>query len=96
MPKWQTWHARRPSPNVYRQEDDAARVSALEAFLEKKGLLRHSTPSEIAVRPLESVTLSGGVNIGSVFVVLSVSLALPCRHAGGRGTQSLAFGIWRH
>lgn len=40
----------RPPPNVYKQVDDAARIRALEQFMEGKGLSRHSTPAEIAVR----------------------------------------------
>lgn len=42
--------ARRPPPSVYKQADDAARIKALEQFMEGKGLSRHSTPTEITVR----------------------------------------------
>ena len=36
---------------MYKQVDDAARVRALEEFMEGKGLSRHSSAAEIAVRP---------------------------------------------
>jgi hypothetical protein len=35
---------------VYKQVDDAARIRALEEFMEGKGLSRHSSAAEIAVR----------------------------------------------
>ena len=58
---------------MYKQADDAARIRALEAFMEGKGLSRHSTPAEITVRQpsacqihLNGVILDiGGLELGT-------------------------------